>query len=128
MVRGTASLADTASGHTGDDGVVGHLDIEDRVDLHAHGVQSLGLGDGPGEAVQDEAVLAVILSQPLFDDADEDLIGHQLAALHVGFGLQAHLRAAPQRFAQHVPRGNGGDVVVLADDLRLGAFPSSRGA
>ena len=123
VVRGAAAFADTASGHAGDDVLVRHLDVEDSVDFHAHLVQSLGLGDGPGEAVQDEPVLAVLLGQAVLDDADEDFIGHQLAALHIGLGLQAHLRAAFQRFAENVPRRDGGDVVFLADLFRLGALP-----
>ena len=35
------------------------------------------------------------------DDTDQDLIGHKLAALHIGFGLQAHLCAALQRFTEN---------------------------
>ena len=126
MVRGSAAFTNTASGHTGDDVFIRHLDVEDSVDLHAHVVQSLGLGNGPGEAVQDETAFAVLLGQAVLDDADEDFIGHQLAAFHVGLGLQAHFRAALQRLTENVPRRDGGDVVSLADLFRLGAFAGAR--
>ena len=46
-----------------------------------------------GHPVQDVAVLAVGLGQPLGDDADDDLIGNQLAGVHIFLGLQSHRRA-----------------------------------
>ena len=60
MVGGAAFFADTASGHSGDDRLVGDFQVNDLVDLH-HFVQSLGLGNGAGEAVQDVTVFAVVL-------------------------------------------------------------------
>ena len=57
----------------------GDFNVDDLVDDNAHVVQRLGLRDGAGEAVQNKAVFAVVLRQTLLDDADDDLIGDQLA-------------------------------------------------
>lgn len=52
-------------------------------------LQGFGLGDGTGHTVQDITAGAVGLGQPLLNDADDDLVGNQLAGIHIGLGLQA---------------------------------------
>ena len=51
-------------------------------------VERLGLLDGPGEAVEDVATLGVGHVEPLLDDADHDVVGQQLARVHVRLGLE----------------------------------------
>ena len=110
MVSGAAALADTAVAQPFLDDLVRHLDIQYLVDLHTHGVQGLGLGQRPGEAVQDEAVFAVILGQPFLDDAVDHLVGDQAPLVDDGLGL------------------HGGDVQALPDDLTLGALSRAGGS
>ena len=52
---------------------------------NAHAVQSLGLGDCAGEAVQNKAVFTVILGQTLLDDANHNFVRYQLACVHKDF-------------------------------------------
>ena len=51
------------------------------------------------------------LRQPVADQADDDVVGHQVASRHDLLGLQPELGALAHRRAQHVA---GGDVVHLA--------------
>ena len=55
--------------------------------------QGLGLGQRAGHAVQDEAVFAIGLGYPLRDDAENQLVGDQIARVHVGFCFLAQLGA-----------------------------------
>ena len=98
------------------------------MDLHTHGVQGLGLGQRPGEAVQDEAVFAVILGQPFLDDAVDHLVGDQAPLVDDGLGLHAQLGAGLDGLPQHDAGGDGGDVQALPDDLTLGALSRAGGS
>ena len=109
-----AVLAGTAAGHTIHNDLVLHLDGEGTVDLDTHGLHGLGLGDGPGHAVKDVALLAVFLGQPLLDDADNDIIRNQLACFHIAFGLNAHRGACLHGGSQDVAGGYGGDTELAA--------------
>ena len=102
MVGSAAILANTASGHTLGDDFVCHINIDDILNVNAHRVQSLGLRNGSGEAVKDEAVLAVVGGESLLDNADDHFVGNKLALVHVGLGFQTHLSAVFQRFTNHV--------------------------
>ena len=51
----------------------------------------LRLLDGAREAVEDEAALAVVVLDPLLDDADHQLVAHQPPRRHHVLGLLAHL-------------------------------------
>ena len=122
MVAGTALFADAAAAHALHDHIVLDLQLQHLVDADAHGLDGLGLSDGAGHTVQNEAICAVRLSQTLFQDADDDLIGHQSASVHEALCLQAHLGAFLDSSAQDVAGADGGDVQLCADDLGLGAF------
>ena len=51
----------------------------------------LRLLDGAREAVEDEAAFAVVVLDPLLDDADHQLVAHQPSRRHHVLGLLAHL-------------------------------------
>ena len=87
MVGRAAVLADPAAGHALFDLPIGDLDGHHMVKGHACLGQSLGLANGAGHSVQDEAPGAVRLLQPLGNDADDNGIGDQLARIHIGLGL-----------------------------------------
>ena len=126
MVGRAALFADTASGHSRDDLLVGHFDIDDPIDHNAGSVQSLGLRNGSRETVEDKTVFAVFLCQTILDDTDDDLIRDKLAGVHKGFRLEAHFRAAFQRLSQNIARRNGGYSEMFADNFCLGAFTGTR--
>ena len=56
--------------------------------------QLLGLGDGAREAVEQEPGLGVGLGQPVLDHGHGDLVGNEVAGVHVGLGLLARARSA----------------------------------
>ena len=89
VIAGAAVLADTAAAHPRDDLLVGDLDGHHGIEPDTCLLQCLRLGDGAGHTVQNVAAGAVRLLQTLADDADDDVIGHQLAGVHVRLGLQA---------------------------------------
>ena len=89
-------------------------------------LQGLGLGDGAGHPVQDIAVGAVGLGQPLHHDADDHSVRDQLASVHIALGLEPHGRAVLHGRAQDVPGGDGGDAQLLTEDRRLGALSGAR--
>ena len=128
MVGGAAAGADPAAAHALHDLLIGDLDGDHGVEGDARLLQSLGLGDRAGHAVQDEAGLAVVLGQALGDDADDHLVGDQLAGVHVLLGLQAHRRAVLHGGPEDVASGDGGDVQLLVQDLSLGALAGARRA
>ena len=61
--------------------------------------------------------LAVRLLEPVGDDADDDLVGDELARIHHRLGLHADRRAGRHRGAQHVA-GRELRNAVLRDDAR----------
>ena len=89
-------------------------------------LQGFGLGDGTGHTVQDITAGAVGLGQPLLNDADDDLVGNQLAGIHIGLGLQADGRTGLDGGTEDVTGGNGRDVQLTGEDLGLGAFAGAR--
>ena len=62
------------------------------------------------------------------DDADDDLIGDQLAGLHVGFRLLAGGGTVFHGGPEDVASGDGGDIQLFAQDLGLCAFAGAGGA
>ncbi len=69
-------------------------------------LHGLRLGNGTGEAVQQEAVGAIRLRDTFFDQADDDVVGDELTCVHHGLGLEAQLGARLDRRTQHVAGGD----------------------
>ena len=74
------------------------------------------------EAVEQETVFAVILSNALFHHADDDVVTHQAARVHNLFGFQAQRRAGFDGGAQHIAGGNLRNTESGGNKLRLRAF------
>ena len=113
---------DAAAAHALDDGGVGHVDLEHDVELDAGGLHRVGLRDGAREAVEQEAVGAVGLGDALLDQADDDVVADQAAAVHHLLGRHAQRRAGLDGGAQHVAGGDLRDAVLLADHRGLRAL------
>ena len=126
MIGRAAFRADAPSGHALFDSLVGYFDVNDLVDLDSHILQSLCLGNGAREAVQNEAALAVIFGKALLDDADDNIVRNKFAGLDIGLGLNAHLSAIGKCFANDITSGDGRNAVGIGDALSLGAFAGAR--
>ena len=59
-------------------------------------VESLGLSYRARKTVQDIALAAVGATHPVEEHVEHELVGDQLALLHVGLGLPTELGATPQ--------------------------------
>ncbi len=65
--------------------------------------------------------------KPLLDDADDDLVRHQGALVHVLLGLRPHGCTRLDRRAEHVAGGDLHDAVLFGEALGLRAFARGRG-
>ena len=92
-IRSTSAASSTAISTTR---------VELQAALGQHPVERLGLGDGAREAVKDEAVGGVRLTDALGDDAVDDVVGDELAPLHHRLRLLADVGALGHRLAQHL--------------------------
>lgn len=100
MLGGVADLA------AADDHLVRHLQLHHRIQRLAEPgqqvVERVGLGQVARVAVEDEAGLRVGLGEALFQHAEQDVVGNQLAGVHHRLGLEPHRGAGGHRGAQHV--------------------------
>ena len=83
--------------------------------------QRVGLLGGAGEAVEQEAVGAVLLDL-VEDHADDQLVRDELALLHVRRGLAPELRLLLAVLAQEVARADVGQPEVVLQAGGLGAL------
>jgi hypothetical protein len=90
-----AGLRDRYGSHALDQGGIVHLELDNQINLGAptgqHSVQSLGLGQGPGETIEFRAASGLSLRQTLFNQGYDNLIRNQLAAIHDRRNPQAKL-------------------------------------
>ena len=88
----------------------GHIDQKGAVDLATHGgelgIERHSLGGVAREAVEDEALLGVIGGKALLDKVDHELVGNELASVHVLLSLNTKLGATLDGSTQQVARGN----------------------
>src|SRR5205807_9884297 len=82
----------------------------------------LGLGDGPGKAVEEKAVAGLVGLHSLEDHLDDDLVGDQLSLLHVLLGLVAQVGSVPDRLAQEIAGDDVGQAEVFAQAFALRAL------
>ena len=84
-----------------------------------HLVQLLDLGEGARVAVEQEALLGVLLVDQVADHPVGGLVGHVLAGIHVALRLHTQRGALRDVGAEDVAGGDGRDAEVLGDVLRL---------
>ncbi len=132
MVRVADRAAEPAPGQAPEQLVRGDVHEERRVHggpaLGERTVQGLRLGAVAGEPVEDGAALGVRRLQPLEQHADRDLVGDQLAALHVSLGRDPERAAVPGGGPEQVAGRHPGQSEVAGENVRLGALPGARGA
>src|SRR5205823_5953775 len=76
--------------------------------------------------VEDRARRRVGLLETIEEDADDRLVGHELAAAHVAIRLTAQRRALGDGGPKKVARGEHRNTEVRRDDRSLGPFSRSR--
>ncbi len=79
-----------------------------------------------GKSVEQAAVDAIGLREPLGDDADHDIIGHEFADLEIAGRLTAQFGARLVRFAEHVAGREMDDPEMVPEPLGLRPFSSTR--
>mmetsp|Transcript_6826 Transcript_6826/g.19785 ORF Transcript_6826/g.19785 Transcript_6826/m.19785 type:complete len:271 (-) Transcript_6826:264-1076(-) len=120
---------ETAANHALNELVVRHVEEQEGVGNDASLGERVGLRLRAREAVQKPTLgLAVRLREALLHDADDDIIRHELTALHVPLGELAHLRPGLNRRAQHVARRQVHAVEGILDHGALGALARRRRA
>lgn len=101
---------DEAAGDAGDQQGVVDLELDGVLQrgllLGQHLVEGLGLGDRPGEAVEDEAALALLVGLELaLDHADDDVVADEAAGVHDLLGLLAERGLLGDLGSEHVTGG-----------------------
>ena len=87
--------------------------------------QRVGLGKRAGEAVEDEAP-GMFGLELFLDQADDDLVCHQITTVHDLGHLAAHLGARCARLAQHVASGKLYHATLFHQPPRLGSLARAR--
>ena len=62
------------------------------IELDTGRLKSFRLRDRAGHTVEDVALCTIGFGKPLFNDADDDLIGYQMAFVHIGLSLHSRRR------------------------------------
>ena len=126
MVAAAGSRVDTAAGHAFDDFRIGHCDFENEIDGDARGLQGFSLRNGAGEAVKEEALLAVVLREAFLHKADDDVVAYQAALIHNDLSSLAEFGTGLHRGAEHVARGNLRNAEVFFNEGSLRALAGTR--
>ena len=131
MVDVPRLLADEPAGHPSDEILRRHVDQDGPVDAAAAlgkgGIERLGLGPRPGKAVEDGAPGGIGLVEAVEEHPDGDVVGHELAAVHVATGVAADGGALSEGRSEEVAGGDVRDPETLAQDLGLGPLPRAWG-
>ena len=96
------------------------VDHDVQAPFTGHFCQRLGLAHVAGEAVEDEPGWGVRSEQVLPDHSHHDVVGHELAPVHVGLERAAELGAAPGRGPEGIARRDVGHAVDGSQARRLG--------
>ena len=124
VVVHAASRAEPAVEHPAPHLAVRQVELDDAVDVVAL-QEELGLPPVPREPVDDEAVVPVVLGQPLPHDVLDHLVGDELAGRHRAPHLGAELGVIPDVPPEDVAHADVHQVEVGGEHLALGALPAA---
>ena len=85
-------------------------------------VEDFRLRNRPRKAIKHETAARIRLLDPLLDQADNDLVGHQSSARHELGSLSAELGSGLARGTEHVAGGDLRHTKLGAETLCLGAL------
>ena len=83
---------------------------------------------GAGEAVQNNALLGIGLLETLAHQVDDQVIGNQIACVHVAFSLQTELGLILHGSAQNVARGDVRNTEFFNQKSSLRTLAGTRSA
>src|SRR5699024_10441484 len=110
----------------GDDLVRVRGELDDVVDGLVlgceHAVELFDLGGGAGVAVEEEAVLGIVLAQTIGDHGIRHLVGHVLAGVHIAFGELAQFGLPLHIRTEDVSGRDRGYAERLGEASGLGAL------
>jgi len=86
-------------------------------------VQGLGLGQGPGETIQQKTLPRLGAVEPLGHEADDHVIGNQRPLVHVPLGLEPQPGLLRHSLTQDVPGRDLGHAPLRRELPRLGPLP-----
>ena len=121
-----AALADAPAREAVEHDVARDVEVDREVEGPAveHPVELLRLVHGAREAVEHETVAERTTGrEALLDDADHDLVGDELAAVHVALGFEPERGALLRLGAEELARREMGNAEVVAQARRLGSLP-----
>src|SRR5690606_31065804 len=113
---------------TVNDQLVWYVELQHVIHVDARFFHGVSLRNGAREAVQQETVTAVFLSNALFNQRDNQFVGYQLACVHDVFSLFAQLGARFNSGTQHVTSRDLRNTVFLHDELSLSSLTRARSA
>ena len=87
-----------------------------------HRLERLGLLQGAGEAVEDDALRSVLAIEEVSDETDDQIVGHELPAVDVFLSRSSQLAALTDGLAQHVAGRDVVEAVTLDDHFALCPF------
>jgi hypothetical protein len=92
------------------------------LDLLEHAVERFGLNEGARKTVEHEAAEGVGFLEPSAHALDDELVGHELAAVVVGLRLAPELGSRRDLRTDDVARVDVRDAGLRGDELGLGAL------
>src|SRR5690606_14759178 len=128
VVNAARSSVYATANDTVNDQLVWYVELQHVIHVDARFFHGVSLRNGAREAVQQETVTAVFLSNALFNQRDNQFVGHQFACVHDVFRLFTQLGARFNSGAQHVTGGDLRNTVFLHDELSLSSFTRARSA
>ena len=87
--------------------------------LRQHLIKRLCLRFCTREAIENNAILAIRLIQPIRNNARHDIVGNEFASFHHCLGFLADFRAGGNGRAQHVAGGKLNQTMLVFQPLRL---------
>jgi hypothetical protein len=116
--------ADAARHHAFGDQAVGRVHMDDAVDVVAL-EEELRLGEIAREPVQHEAVVPIVPGEAFRYDLGHQVVAHHLALGNDAVDLGRQLGVVGDVPAEDVADGDVDEIVLVADQLGLGAFAAS---
>ena len=109
-----------------------NVEFEDAIDVHVlaleHGVKLLSLGNVTGEAVKKNTTLALGIAKVCLNESNDELIGHELTALHDTISCLTEFRAGSDCVTEHVTGSQVADAKVIFDAWALSSLAGTWGS
>mmetsp|Transcript_869 Transcript_869/g.1700 ORF Transcript_869/g.1700 Transcript_869/m.1700 type:complete len:327 (+) Transcript_869:191-1171(+) len=132
MVRAAGSFVDPSPANAFFEDRVGNFESDDLRDTFTrsgeHFVQSGSLFQSAGETVKDKPVVAVLVSDALLDNVNNDFVGDETSRVHQTFDSAAERGVRSSDFSQHITGGELRNADLIVDLGGLRPFASSWGA